>query len=81
MLLNHSMKKVLALVATTSSRGSLSNMMAPTSTAVYSTSSSSIAPTAKNLLFDLPVSNNGGRARIILYVTYTIYMYKLVVDC
>jgi len=76
MMLNHSLKKVFALVATTSSRGSLSNMASTSSTAVYSTSSSTssssssnIAPTAKNLLFDVPVSNNGGRVRIILYVT------------
>jgi len=97
MLLHHSLKKVFALVSTTtaSSKGSLSNWVSTTtaiittsssssSSALYSTTSSSsssscesdgtgtgilgkLAPSAKNLLFDVPVSNNGGRARIILY--------------
>mmetsp|Transcript_40015 Transcript_40015/g.43392 ORF Transcript_40015/g.43392 Transcript_40015/m.43392 type:complete len:130 (-) Transcript_40015:199-588(-) len=108
MLLHHSLKKVFALVSTTtaSSKGSLSNWVSTTtasittsssssssSSALYSTSSSSssssssesdgtgtsilgkLAPSAKNLLFDVPVSNNGGRARIILYVTLRYVAY------
>lgn len=80
MLLHHSLKRVFAIVAHTSSVCSLSNWV-PTTTnissssirsALHSTASSasadtgSMKSTAKNLLFDLPVSNNGGRARIIL---------------
>jgi len=75
------LKRVFAIVAHTSSVCSLSNWV-PTTTnissssirsALHSTASSasadtgSMKSTAKNLLFDLPVSNNGGRARIILY--------------
>jgi len=79
MLLHHSLKKVFAFVSTTSSKGSLSNLVSTATTSssssvLYSTTSSSdcagiesLAPLAKNLLFDVPVSNNGGRARIILY--------------
>lgn len=83
MLLRHSLKRVFAIVAHTSSVCSLSNWVPATSTTfssssisrstLHSTASSSsvdsesMSSTAKNLLFDLPVSNNGGRARIILY--------------
>lgn len=60
----HSLKKAFALVATTSSRSSLMHR----GSALYSTSMGDI-DAAKNLLFDVPVSNNGGRVRIILYVS------------
>ncbi|VEU45102.1 unnamed protein product [Pseudo-nitzschia multistriata] len=76
---SHSLKKAFALAATTSSWGNLSEFVSTTrsisTTAVHSTGSSvgdtsvieNKKATAKNLLFDVPVSNNGGRCRIILY--------------
>ena len=75
---SHSLKKAFALAATTSSWGNLSEFVSTTrsisTTAVHSTGSSvgdtsvieNKKATAKNLLFDVPVSNNGGRCRIIL---------------
>jgi hypothetical protein len=81
MLLHHPLKKVFALVATFSSACSLSNLastvttMSSSNSALHSTPDTSSStgadlgiaiPEAKNLLFDIPVSNNGGRARIIL---------------
>lgn len=60
----HSLKKAFALVATTSSRSTLLHRGG----ALYSTTSMGDMAAAKNLLFDVPVSNNGGRVRIILYV-------------
>jgi len=83
MLLNQPLKKVISLIATTSSRGGVSNWVSTSisttkisigCSALYSSTmsgagadTSDIASTAKNLLFDIPVSNNGGLARIILY--------------
>lgn len=71
-MLRHSLKKVIALVGTTSTAAfGLSNMVSTTTgraaTALYSTGADITLPPAKNLLFDIPVSNNGGRCRIILY--------------
>ena len=76
---SNSLKKAFTIAATTSSRSNLSNIVSTTrgsSSAIYSTTSSSsdttgidsMVTTAKNLLFDVPVSNNGGRCRIIMYV-------------
>lgn len=76
MIFRHSLKKVLTLVGTTSSACGFSNHLAATSafggssasSALFSSATESVATSAKNVLFDVPVSNNGGRARIILYV-------------
>ena len=76
MILRNSLSKVFAIVgSTTSSAFGLSNNMVSTTTsrasALYSTGADigNSLPKAKNLLFDIPVSNNGGRARIIMYVS------------
>mmetsp|Transcript_13702 Transcript_13702/g.34460 ORF Transcript_13702/g.34460 Transcript_13702/m.34460 type:complete len:406 (+) Transcript_13702:87-1304(+) len=75
MLFRHSVKKVLALVGTTSSAWGFSNNIMASTTAFGGSATSSVLfssateslTSAKNVLFDIPVSNNGGRARIILY--------------
>lgn len=75
---SNSLKKAFTIAATTSSRSNLSNIVSTTrggSSAIFSTTSNSggtagidsMVTTAKNLLFDVPVSNNGGRCRIIMY--------------
>ena len=65
MLVRRSLAQILLLLGTTSSAFGLSNMAPTTSTSGADIGSS--LPSAKNLLFDIPVSNNGGRARIIMY--------------